>query len=57
MLKSLSKPLPDLVDVKYASAKASDSLMFASSSLAILHTDSGLPVRKYNQFANYDSRC
>jgi len=46
MFKSLVQPLNELVDDKFVSAEATGSLTFAPSSLAILHTDSGLPVRK-----------
>ncbi|KIW02630.1 hypothetical protein, variant [Verruconis gallopava] len=45
MLKALPKSLPDLVDLKYVSAKRSTALSFASSSLAILHTRSGMPFQ------------
>ena len=47
MLKSLNRPLAEVVDAKYAAAKASESLAFAPSSLSILHTESQLPVCEY----------
>jgi hypothetical protein len=46
MSLSLEKPLAQLLEAKYVSAKSSQSLIFASSEVTTIHTKSGLPVRK-----------
>lgn len=44
MILGLTEALPKLVDAKFASAKASDSLLFSHTELAVIRTSAGLPV-------------
>ena len=45
MLLGLSESLPSLVHAKFASAKASEALVFSATELAIVRTSAGIPVR------------
>jgi len=44
MLLGLSESLPRLVETKYRAAKATHSLIFSSTELAIIRTSAGIPV-------------
>ena len=46
MLGSLRGQLSALVNVKYHTAKASQSLIFSPTELAIIETGAGVPVSK-----------
>ncbi|KAH7079081.1 Ap4A phosphorylase-like protein II [Paraphoma chrysanthemicola] len=45
MLLGLSEALPSLVEAKYKSAKASASLVFSPSEVAVIRTTSGIPFQ------------
>jgi hypothetical protein len=44
MLLNLSEALPSLVEAKFTTARASSSLLFSPTELAIIRTASGIPV-------------
>ena len=44
MLLNLAEALPSLVEAKFTAAKASSSLLFSPTELAIIRTSSGIPV-------------
>jgi ATP adenylyltransferase len=44
MLLNLSESLPSLVEAKFTAAKASSSLLFSPTELAIIRTSTGIPV-------------
>jgi hypothetical protein len=44
MLLGLSTPLPSLVAAKFTSAKATSSLLFSPTEVAIIRTSEGIPV-------------
>jgi ATP adenylyltransferase len=44
MLLGLTEALPSLVEAKFNAAKASSSLLFSPSELAIIRTSAGVPV-------------
>jgi hypothetical protein len=44
MLLGLSEALPTLVEAKFKSAKAGQSLIFSPTELAIIRTTEGIPV-------------
>ncbi|ORY19763.1 HIT-like domain-containing protein [Clohesyomyces aquaticus] len=45
MLLGLSEPLSTLVEARFASAKATQSLIFSSTELAVIHTSTGIPFQ------------
>lgn len=47
MLLGLTEALPSLVEAKFQAAKASSSLLFAPSELAIIRTSTGIPVSSH----------
>jgi ATP adenylyltransferase len=45
MLLGLSETLPSLVEAKFKTAKATSSLLFSLTEVAVIRTSSGIPVR------------
>ncbi|KAF1975562.1 Ap4A phosphorylase-like protein II [Bimuria novae-zelandiae CBS 107.79] len=45
MLLGLSGELPDLVQAKFAAAKASEALLFSSTELTVIRTSAGIPFQ------------
>jgi ATP adenylyltransferase len=56
MLLGLSETLPGLAEARFTSAKASSSLLFSPTELAIIRTSSGIPVAFRTTLACTDHR-